>query len=562
MYLDILVKIPEAPGKLTMKRKGEAMYIDYEYDRIYNPEKKYNVPKRATIGKQSNKDGTMMHPNLNFLKHFPDIELPEEKTASGRSSCLRVGAYIVIMSILEGYKFAEILGKHFDECDVGLFLDLVAYTIICENNAGQYYPDYAFNHPLFTDGMRIYSDSKVSDFLNSVTDDQSVGFLNEWNASMDHLEKIYISYDSTNKNCQAGDLEMVEYGHAKTDCGLPVFNYSIAYDTNNRKPLFYEYYPGSIADVSQLQIMLEKAKGFGYERIGFILDRGYFSKDNIQYMDSCGYDFVMMVKGMASFVRGMVLENKGKFENSRECGIREYRAYGMTAKAKLYATDKAERYFHIFYSSSKECAERETVEASVERMAKFLKKQEGKGVAVCKGCGKYFELYVDEKKGTFLYAREKAEIIEEEIDLCGYFIIVTSQKMTAKEALSLYRSRDTSEKLFRGDKPYLGNKSIRVYSNESAAAKTFVEFVALIVRCKLHTSLKDEMINNDKKSNYMTVPAAIKELEKIEMVKLLDSRYRLDHAVTAIQKAILKAFGMDAAYIKNKANEISKALSR
>lgn len=42
---------------------------------------------------------------------------------------------------------------------------------------------------------------------------------------------------------------------------------------------YIEEYPGSITDVSQLQIMLEKAKGNGYHEIGFILDRGYFSKD-------------------------------------------------------------------------------------------------------------------------------------------------------------------------------------------------------------------------------------------------------------------------------------------
>ena len=30
-------------------------------------------------------------------------------------------------------------------------------------------------------------------------------------------EKIYISYDSTNKNCQAGDFALVEYGKPKTD---------------------------------------------------------------------------------------------------------------------------------------------------------------------------------------------------------------------------------------------------------------------------------------------------------------------------------------------------------
>ena len=33
-----------------------------------------------------------------------------------------------------------------------------------------------------------------------------------------------------------------------------------------------------------------------------------------------------------------------------------------------------------------------------------------------------------------------------EIKLCGYFAIVTSDKMTAEEALILYKSRDGSEK--------------------------------------------------------------------------------------------------------------------
>ena len=103
---------------------------------------------------------------------------------------------------------ARIIGR-----DSGLFLDLAAYSIITENNAGQYYPDYGYNHPLFTSGMRIYSDSKVSDFITNITQDQSIGFLNEWNASRNHREKIYISYDSTNKACQAGDIEIAEFGH-------------------------------------------------------------------------------------------------------------------------------------------------------------------------------------------------------------------------------------------------------------------------------------------------------------------------------------------------------------
>ena len=125
-------------------------------------------------------------------------------------------------------------------------------------------------------------------------------------------------------------------------------------------------------------------------------------------------------------------------------------------------------------------------------------------------------------------------MVERELDLAGYFCIITSEKMSAKEAIELYKSHDTSEKLFRGDKSYLGNKSIRVYSEESARAKIFVEVVAMILRCKMYIKLKEEMKKLEKKPNYMTVPAALKELEKIEMVRQLDNVYRLDHAVTCL----------------------------
>lgn len=53
---------------------------------------------------------------------------------------------------------------------------------------------------------------------------------------------------------------MGEYGKAKVDNRLPIFNYPLAYNTNNREPLFYETYLGSINDVFQLEFMIDRAK--------------------------------------------------------------------------------------------------------------------------------------------------------------------------------------------------------------------------------------------------------------------------------------------------------------
>ena len=559
MYLGFLVDIPDVKGKITQKRKGNSVYISYEIGRKYDPAKQYNVPDRVIIGKQNQSDKKQMEPNENFLKYFPEVDLPEERYDSNRSSCLRIGAYIIIQQMMKETGIPELLSEYFNDRDLGLFLDLITYTLICENNAGQYYPDYAYNHPLFTEGMRIYSDATVSDFFGRVTDDQSIGFLNEWNAKRDHREKIYISYDSTNKSIQAGDVEIAEFGNAKVDTGKPIFNYSIAYDTHNREPLFYEKYPGSINDVSQLQIMLDKAMGYGYRKIGFILDRGYFSKANLDYMDHCGYDFVVMVKGMSTLVNELILENKGKFEDKRACSIRRHKVYGTTVKRKLFLTDEKERYFHIFHSSGKETKERENVEKAVENCAYFLEKKKGSVYEVPNYLQYYFEPEYS-KDGYFLMAREKRDVIERELRLCGYFVIITSQKMTAGEAIDLYRSRDASEKLFRGDKSYLGNKSIRVYSDESVSAKIFIEFVALIIRNRIYTKLRDEVERLGKDPNFMTAPAAIKELEKIEIIRGLDLVYRLDHAVTATQKTILSAFDMDVKYVQDKAKRISEQI--
>lgn len=560
MYLDFLVNIPISTGKITYRKKGDTEYVYYEYKRIYTKGTNITNPKRVTIGKRDKNDPSMMTPNENYLKYFPDEDLPEINERTKRSSCLRIGTWLVIRKIIEDYKFTEILDKYISRKDLGLVLDLAAYSIICENNAGQYYPDYAYNHPLFSNNMHIYSDSKVSDLLQSMTTDMSVGFLNDWNATRDHREKIYISYDSTNKNCQAGDLEIVEYGHPKVDTGSPIFNYAIAYDTQNKEPLFYEEYSGSINDVSQLEFMIGKAAGYGYKKVGFILDRGYFSRGNIACMDKNGYNFIIMVKGMNKLVNSLISEVKGSFENKWAMHIDEYDVYGTTVKRKLYETDSKERYFHLFHSIAKEGEERTLLSKKLRRMKTHLMQHTNEVTEFGPGFQHYYRLHYNEQNGVFLFPEDRTDVIEHENNLSGYFCIITSEKMTAKEALNLYKSRDTSEKLFRGDKSYLGDKSLRIYGDSAAASKIFIEFLALIIRNRMYNCLKDELIKLENRPNYMTVPAAIRELEKIELVRLTDNKYRLDHAVTATQKTILKAFGMDAPLIKYYAEEISKIL--
>lgn len=560
MFLKFKVPIPDAPGLLVKKNRGGCTYVEYEYDRTYDPVKQITYPKRASIGRVDPDNPTMMTPNSNYLKYFPDAELPEEVDYSSRSPYLNIGPYVVIHKLVQDCGLRTAL-KHIEEKDLGLLLDLACYSIVTENNAAQYYPDYAYCHPLFTPEMRIYSDSKISDFLQNLKPEQITGFLNSWNKAKNKEQRIYISYDSTNKNCQAGDIDIVEYGKPKVDAGLPVYNYAVANDMTNKEPLFYELYPGSINDVSQLTCTIDKAYGYGYRNLAFILDRGYFSRKNLSYMEENGYGFLIMVKGMKEFIREIVTENMGSFENKRAHYIDQYDVYGTQVERKLFEGDEKKRYIHIYYSDGRAFGEKQDIKQKIRKLKRYLDKCVGKE---CAPFGPeiedYFYLHYEKDGKTLKLAEEKTSVVEKELSLAGYFAIVSSDNMTAREAINLYKSRDSSEKLFRSDKSYLGNKSSRVDSDESLESKVFLQFIALIIRSRIYTKLKEKCEKMDKRPNYMTVPAAIKELEKIVMIRQTDGIYRLAHAVTKNQKIILDSFGISEGDVRKKSDEISKEI--
>lgn len=97
---------------------------------------------------------------------------------------------------------------------------------------------------------------------------------------------------------------------------------------------------------------------------------------------------------------------------------------------------------------------------------------------------------------------------------------------------------------------------------ESLGGKILIEFVALIIRNRIYTKIKDALQVMEEQPNFMNVPGnVLKELEKIEMIRQGDGVYRLDHAVTANQKKILKAFNIDAKDVKNGAKDISDRLN-
>jgi hypothetical protein len=558
------VAIPSVPGKITRKKLSASTYIYYEYSRKYDREKKFNIPRRACIGKQDPSDESRMFPNEKYHDFFPS-EIEVEHDCS-RSSCLRAGSFLLIREFAEKLALASWLQGKFGSKDGGLILDLASYMLIAEKNAAQHYPDYAYNHPLFTPDMRIYSDTKVGTlFKEGISRDDVIAFTEWWNDSKDHRRRIYISYDSTNKISQAGDVELIEGGHAKDGPdGSPIVNISIATDVSEGMPLFYEDYCGSIVDISQFEQMVEKAEALGYRNIGFILDRGYFSKANIADLDSRKYSFLIMVKGRKSLVASLILGVRGTFEDKSANTIWEYAANGTTVEAKLYGEDKKTRCFHIYYSAEKYASERSSFETCIKKMAGTLDRKLGRKCdrLNLKAYGRFFDLTLsnDEDMVLLMYSKNN-EAIDDYIRYCGYYCLISSEKMTAREALLLYKSRDYSEKLFSADKTFTGSNAERIQSVEALRSKIFIEFIALILRSRLYHAINSHVLATGRRPNYMNVVSVLSELEKIELIRIGDGVYHLDHAITARQKDILSVFALGVDDIKDRCRTLSQTLA-
>lgn len=124
-----------------------------------------------------------------------------------------------------------------------------------------------------------------------------------------------------------------------------------------------------------LSMSSTKLTAYGYKRMGFILDRGYFSRENIRCLDEKKCPFVMMVKGCKQLVSSIIKEHRHRFESKRDCFISAYHVYGTSVKAAIPGMEKEhQRYFHLYYSTGKAAGEREKLENLLEKMKQEIRK--------------------------------------------------------------------------------------------------------------------------------------------------------------------------------------------
>ena len=381
----------ERPILFQTKANYPCTYVYVVTEKKYDPVRKYNVDKRVEIGRLDYKlpsdwkkiEGgrpTEMFINENYSTYFPELayitepeEEPEKEQGDESNGTdpqpdtgfeedekkmyldyVKVGVHMVVDVIVKSYRIEEILKKAgFTAVETNRMLDIAVFMIIEEDNAALHFETYAQEH-LQYETDRIISDTMVGRLFASITNEKIQKFMDEWNKAnaeksknSQEAHKIYIGADGTNTPSEAGDIDYVEFGASKEHDGNPIINFMLAVDYSTKIPLYYDEYFGSINDLAECIILISKMLSFGYKDIGFVFDRGFFSKKNIEYCDQKGLSFIIMAKGWKKFIRDIVLQTLGTFESTEEAYISRFEVYGTTTTGMMFGK---ERYIHVYFN--------------------------------------------------------------------------------------------------------------------------------------------------------------------------------------------------------------------
>ena len=102
-YISKPVKIPDVPGKITLRERGDRVYVLYEIGRTYNPALQINTPQRKMIGQQIRNAPDMMLPNENYEQFFANGEeiMSNEELVKARDYEKIRGEYRMLNSLFE-----------------------------------------------------------------------------------------------------------------------------------------------------------------------------------------------------------------------------------------------------------------------------------------------------------------------------------------------------------------------------------------------------------------------------------------------------------------------------
>jgi transposase len=522
------------------KRSG----ITYAYKSIsyWDKERQQSRARRTLIGRVDDQTGEIVPTDGRNRRN-------KEKTPNAKpgpvpfveTTRLFYGATYLLDAIGERLGVAEDLKKCFPKTYQQILS--IAYYLILEDKS----PLYRFEkwsslhkHPY---GKNITS-QRSSELFASITEESKNEFFRLQGRR--RLEKEFWVYDITSISSYSECLRQVEYGNNKEDDKLPQLNLALVFGESSNLPFYYRKLTGNIPDSKTIKVLLAELDVLGFSKVKLVMDRGFYSEDNINALFKKHLKFLISVRMSLSFTRqhlDPIYDQFRTFEHFSE----KYELYYQTVQTKWnykqfrpykgdILSEPRRIYIHYYYNIDKAAED----EKAFDRWLIELRRELETGTRVPeheKLYRKFFEVKSTPKRGTKVTVNQEA--VAKAKRYYGFFALLTNEKMDAITALELYRNKDVVEKAFGNLKERLNMRRTLVSSEQSLEGKLFVEFVALIYL----SYIKKQMQETDLFKMY-TLQGVLDKLDVIECFEAPGQKLRAGELLEK-QKEIYASLGIN-----------------
>ncbi|MDR0751956.1 MAG: IS1634 family transposase [Christensenellaceae bacterium] len=516
-----------AYNSIHINKKTGAKYL-YVSEGYWDKEKKQSRNKQICLGRIDDVTGEVIPSGR--AKRDPNKIMNAVKSNITKASNRIIGPIRLLDKLANDLGLVQILLQIFGSEICNYLLSLVFYLVLkgkplslCDTFADSY------EHP-YNDTI---TNQKTSEVLSKITTDNFQSFFISWFNTLSEDEYFY--HDITSISSYSKNNTFVECGYNQDNEKLPQINLAVIFGRRSGLPVCFRVLPGSVNDVSTLETTLKSLFFIDQYKMTFVMDRDFNSMKNICELFNHHHHFILATSSTRIWIKELILaKEEGLVATKNFYYIDQDGIYMQTYKQNL---DKHRCYLHIYFND---------VRRSIDftnfliELSEYKKKLENKLIKLTDidNYKRYFVIEDTPKKGIKVdYNEEEIELVRS--NLAGYFCILTSEKMTALEALTIYRNKDAVEKCFDDCKNELDLFRLRIQSDNPLSGKLFIHFIASIIYSQ---------IRNIKNQNSNLKNLGVEEiLTKLETISVTKYTGRYDSVTTKIgakQREILEAFNV------------------
>lgn len=532
-------------GIIYQKNKQTGITYAYHNESYWDKEKKQSRAKRTLIGKVDPETGDIV-PTRPYQKKKMMSDIPSIPSKSGPIPITHMkrkffGAAYLLDQIGEQTGVTADLKACFPDTYQQM-LSIAYYLILEENNALYRLPHWQklHWHPFAQD----IPSQRSSELFQSIEEEERMAFFKKQGKR--RMEKEYWAFDTTSISSYSDLLKQVKKGRNKEHDPLPQLNLALLFGEQSGLPFYYRKLPGNVTDVTTIKQLMGEFDVLGYQKVKVLLDRGFYSRDNINALYKHHQKFLIGVKLGLNYVKEVLedeRENLSLWTNLEP----QFGTYGICKKIawdyeqkRPYKGDvlkeKKRAYLFLFYNPEKAAKDQVEMNDYLTSLQQDLLENKKKDYRQ-KDYEKYFDVTETPKRGRKV--KPKEEVMREATKNYGYFALLSNEVNDPFEALSLYRSKDIVEKGFGNLKDRLDMRRFEVSSELALNGKLFVEFIALIYLSYLKKKMQEAALFEK-----WTIQGLLDELDIIELLEA-PGHGRVLGEITKKQKELYQKLGVN-----------------